>query len=90
VHLQGRVLAHERACGACVVQVDVAEQQVADVRQCEVVLGEARLQRVDRRRGAAVEDRGAVIGVEDVRADALLDALVVEVDRLDAADPTNC
>ena len=31
VHLQRRVLADEHACGARMVEVDVAEQQMADV-----------------------------------------------------------
>jgi hypothetical protein len=78
------MLAHEHTGGPGVVEVDVAEQQVAHVAEREAPLGEARFQRVDRRRGTAVEDRGAVVRIEDVRADEVRRALVVEVDRLDA------
>jgi hypothetical protein len=66
-----------------VVEVDVAQQQVADVAELEVVVGEARLQRVDRRRRPAVEDRRSVVRVEDVGADAAGPAVVMKVDRLD-------
>ena len=48
----------------------------------EAAVGEARLQRVDRRRGAAVEERRPVVGVEQVARDDPLAAEVVEVDRL--------
>jgi hypothetical protein len=82
VHLQRRVLAHEGPGRAGVVEVDVAEQQVPDVGQRETAVGEARLQRVDRRRGAAVEERRPVVGVEQVARDDPLAAEVVEVDRL--------
>ena len=42
VHLQRRVLAHEHAGGAGVVEVDVAEQQMADVGEREAVRRRAR------------------------------------------------
>ena len=82
VHLQRRVLADECPGRAGVVEVDVAEQQVPDVGQREAAVGEARLQRVDRRRGAAVEERRPVVGVEQVARDDPLAAEVVEVDGL--------
>ena len=42
VHLEPRVLADEHARGARVVEVDVGEQQVAEVDEVEPALGEAR------------------------------------------------
>ena len=42
MHLQARVLADEHACGAGMVEVDVGEQQVADVLELEPALGETR------------------------------------------------
>jgi hypothetical protein len=78
------VLAHEHARRAGVVEVNVAEQQMAYVAQREPTLGKARFQRVDGRRRPAVEERGAVVRVEQVRADDAWRALVMEVDRLDA------
>ena len=41
------MLADEHPRGACVVEVDVREEQVADVRQREAVRREPCLQRVD-------------------------------------------
>jgi hypothetical protein len=76
------VLAHEDARRARVVEMDVAEQQVADVGEREPAVGEAGLERVDRRRGAAVEDRGPVVGVEEVARDDPLAAEMVQVDGL--------
>ena len=45
-------------------------------------LREAGLQRLDRRRRPAVEERRAVVGVEEVRGDRALVAQVAEVDQL--------
>ena len=75
------MLADEGAGGAGVVEVDVREEKMADVRQLEPALGETGLQRVDARRRAAVVDRRPVVGLDQVRADDAL-GLVVEVDRL--------
>ena len=84
VNLEPRVLAHEHARGARVVEVDVREEQVPDVGEVEPALGEAGLQVRDGGGRAAVEERRAVLRLEQVAAD---DArrLVVEVDRLDGA-----
>ena len=70
------MLAHEHAGRAGMVEMDVAEQQVADVGQLQAARRERRLQRVDRHRGPAVEERGAVFGVEQVAGDRALDALL--------------
>ena len=42
VHLEARVLADERARGACVVEVDVREEEVPDVLELEAAAGERR------------------------------------------------
>ena len=86
VHLEAGVLAHERARGARVVEVDVREQQVADVGQGETVRGQPVLQPRDADRRPAVEERRTVVRLEDVGADDLLGRLVVEVDRLELHD----
>ena len=57
VHLECRVLADDRACGAGVVEVDVGEQEVADVAELEPALGEAVLQGREAGRRPAVEER---------------------------------
>jgi len=69
VHRQLRVFPHENAGGACVVEVDVREEQVPEVAQLETALGQARLQLVDAGGGPAVEQRGPVFGLDEVRAD---------------------
>ena len=78
------MLAHEHAGRARVVEMDVAEQQMAHVGELHAVLLEAALQRGDRRRRAAVEERRAVVGVEQVAPDRALAARVVKVDQIHA------
>ena len=68
VHLQAGVLAHEHARGAGVVEVDVREQQVADVGELEAALGEPCLQLGHAGRGAAVQSARPVLGLEQVRS----------------------
>ena len=85
------MLADERAGSAGVVEVDVREQQVADVGQGQAALGEPLLQGGDARRGPAVVEREPVGGLEQVDADDALVALVVEVERIrrsHAPDPS--
>ena len=55
VHLERGMFPDEHACRPGVVEMDVAEQQMADVGELQAVLRKPCLQRVDRRRGAAVE-----------------------------------
>ena len=91
VHLQVRVLADEHARRACVVEVDVREQQVPDVAQLEPALGQARLQRGNAGGGAAVVERETVVRLEQVAADHPLAAEVQEVDRVALGhDPILC
>jgi hypothetical protein len=80
VDLETRVLPDEDARGARMVEVDVAEEEVADVGERKPALGEALLERREIARRAAVEERGPVLGLEQVAADDALGAEVVEVD----------
>src|SRR4051812_28109757 len=82
VHLQLGVLADEHARGACMVEVDVGEQQVADVREREPTLCEARLQRGDAGRRPAIVQREPVTRLQQVAADHALAAEVAQVERL--------
>jgi hypothetical protein len=81
VHGEGRVLADEHPRRAGVVEVDVREEQVAEVAELEP----ARPERVPERRHAgrrsAVEQRGAVVGVDQVRPDPPAVAEVEKVER---------
>ena len=52
------MLAHERARRAGVVEVDVGEQEVADVAELEPALGESRLQRGEALRGPQSKSAG--------------------------------
>ena len=83
VHAQLGVLADERAGGAGVVEVDVREQQVADVGELEAAVGERLLQRREAGGRAAVVQREPVVGLEQVAADDAL-VLVVQVDQVGA------
>jgi hypothetical protein len=63
-----------------VVEVDVAEQQVTDVGESESALGQFAFERGDVARRAAIEEREAVVGLEQIAADDALAVEVVEVD----------
>jgi hypothetical protein len=80
VHEKRRVALDERPCGSRVVEVDVAEQQVAEVGEREATLGEPALERGDAGRGPAVEERRAVRRLEQIAADDAIRACVLEVD----------
>src|SRR6266498_969628 len=82
VHPQPRMLADERACRARVVEMDMREQQVSELVELEAAPGQLLLQRAEAGGGAAVEERGAVRGLEQVRADDALAAEMKEVDRV--------
>jgi hypothetical protein len=80
VHSEVWVPADEDACRARVVEVDVTEQQMAEVGERHPVLGETALERVDAARGPAVEERRAIVALEEVAADDAFGAFVMEVD----------
>jgi hypothetical protein len=80
VHLKIGVLADERSRGARVVEVDVAQEQVAEVLQPDPVVGETAFERRKAARRTAVMERETVLGLEQVGADDALGALVAEVD----------
>jgi hypothetical protein len=80
VDLQLRVLTDEDARGPGVVEVDVAEEQVAQFCELEAVLLEPPFERRDAARGPAVEEREPVVGLDEVAPDDALVAAVVEVD----------
>jgi hypothetical protein len=80
VHLQLRVSAHEDAGGAGVIEVDVAEEEVAEVFELQAALLQPPLERRDATRRPAVEERQPVVGLDEVAADDSLVAAVMEVD----------
>src|SRR5438093_712884 len=67
--------------GGRVVEMDMAEQDVAEVAERKPVVFETALQRVHATRRAAVEQRRPFLGLDDVHADHALDAAVEEIDR---------
>jgi hypothetical protein len=80
VDLEAGMLPDQRSRGAGVVEVDVAQEEVADVREREVAFSETAFECRDPRRRAAVMEREAVLGLYEVAADDASGALVVEVD----------
>ena len=90
VHGQPRVLAHENPSGARVVEVDVREQQMTQLADCEPVLGQLAAQRFHRCRGPAVVERGPVGRVELVGGDHALVAEVAKVDQLRFGHDEDC
>ena len=76
------MLADEDARRPGVVEMDVTEQQMADVGELHTVVRKPCLQRIDGRRGPAVEEGRPLVGVEEVRGDRPLVTLVAEVDQL--------
>src|SRR5206468_551415 len=68
-----------------VVEVDVREQEVADLLQLDAACAEAPLQLLDAAGRAAVEQRGALVGVDEVRADDALRAKVTKIERFRGA-----
>src|SRR5690242_19154503 len=79
------MLAHQHARGAGVVEMNVREEQVADVVQREPSLRQPLLERRNAGGRPAVEERWAVVGIQDVHADRAFVALVPQVDRLQLA-----
>jgi len=82
VDAEARVLPDERSGGTRMVEVDVREQQVPQVRELEPAVGQSGLQRSDGGGRPAVEERNAVVGLHEVHADDTL-VQVEEVDRLE-------
>ena len=76
------VLADERPRGACVVEVDVREEEVLHVAE----LGLARSERVAKRREAArraaVEEGEPVVALDEVGGDSARVSAMQEVERL--------
>jgi hypothetical protein len=64
-----------------VIEMDVREEEVADVAQVEPAPAQSGLERFDARGRPALEERRAVLGVEQVRADDALGVSVAKVDR---------
>jgi hypothetical protein len=67
------------------VEVDVAQQEMADIGERESAPREAPFKRGDCARRAAVEERRAIVGLEEVAADNALRAEVMKVNQ--AGDP---
>ena len=82
VHLQRGVRAHEGAGRAGMVEVDVGEEQVRHVPELEPAVGEAGLEVRDARGRPAVEQRDAVVRLDEVAAHVVREAAVQEVDGL--------
>ena len=76
------MVAHDRAGGAGVVEVDVREQEVTQVGETDAALCEPGFERLACRGRPAVEEGEAVVGLDQVDPDRALAAGEVQVDRL--------
>ena len=76
------MLAGERAGGACVVEMDVRQQQVLDLAELAAALGQPTLQRGDAGRRPAIEERETASGLDEIDADRPGSARMDEIDRL--------
>jgi hypothetical protein len=84
VDLQYGVLAHENPGCAGMVEMDVGQQEVAKVLELEPPLAQGGVQALEAGRWSAVEERRPVLGLDEVRADDALRALMVEIERIRA------
>jgi hypothetical protein len=82
VHREPWVLAHEDACRSGVIEMDMRKQQMADIAELDPACAESVAERENARRGAAVEEGEAVVGLDEVHADPAGVAEVEEVERL--------
>ncbi len=76
------MLADERAGGSRVVEMDVGEQQMLHVAELDATGAERFVERGQAARRAAVEEREAVVGLDEVRGDAARVAAVEKVERV--------
>jgi hypothetical protein len=76
------MLANERSRRPRVVEMDVREQQVPQVAELDAAPAERLVECGEAARGPAVEERQAVVRLDEVRSDAALVAAVQEVERL--------
>ena len=76
------MLAHERSRGAGVVEMDVREEEAAQVAELDAARRQRVLERRKAARRAAVVEREAVVGLDEVGADPPWVPAVEKVERL--------
>ncbi len=74
------MLSYQRAGGARVVEVDVREEQVPQIVELDAACPECVVQRGKAARRAAVEEREAVVGLDEVCGDTAGIAAMQEVE----------
>ena len=82
VNDQAGVLPHQRPGRSGVVEVDVGEEEVAQVAELDPAGRDRLAQRREAARRAAVEEREPVVGLDEVGADPAGITAVQEVERL--------
>ena len=80
-HRQLGVPLHDRAGRACVVEVDVGQQEVAQIGELDAVLAETLDQPRERRGRSPVLQRETLVRLDQVHADRFLPAVEVQVDE---------
>ena len=76
------VTPYENPRCACMVEMNVRQQEMPDLREPETALRQPTFELLDARGGAAVVQRGPVVRLDDVGADCLRAAEMEEVDGL--------
>ena len=80
VDAKRRVLARQRAGDAGMIEVDVGQEDRADVGDLDAAAREATAQRRQRGRRTRIDQRGAACAVQDHRCDDAVHAEEIEVD----------
>ena len=83
VDADARLFVHERPRGPRVVEVDVRQEDRADVANVVPESAQPRSQGRQRRRWPGIDDRNAPVAVDHHRRDDLLDAEELDVDEAD-------
>jgi hypothetical protein len=78
------MLADENARRACMVEMNVRKEEVAQVLKLEPTMVQGAVQAIEAGRRTAVEERGPVVGLDQVGANDALRPLMVEIERIRA------
>ena len=85
VHDEAGVLLDERSRRPCMVEVDMGEDEMAQIPDLEPVLRQSCTERLEAARGTAIDQRGLGARVE-VRGDDTLATEMLEVEELHSRD----
>jgi hypothetical protein len=82
VNLETGMRADEDAGPACMIEMDMADEEVADVGKRKATLCEAVYEGRQVRGRTTIEERRPVVGLEEIRADDAFGTEVAEIDQV--------